>query len=871
MVLFLGTGSMPLLQGMNKTTLMQENEIQRKRLVFDAVSRNDFEQFKKMVRDPNEQDDKKRTLLLLAVRYSRVEMVKFLLAPTWKYKVDVNCADGEGACPLTVAVRQVLDKEGDMSLEIVKMLVGHGADINGGNGPLASPLEIACTGTNFALVNYLVRSGANINGKVSWDGCIQGFSPIHMACTYRNFAIIKYLVEHGANINMQSKRGLTCLHLLYLPKDGDNIAHTYDIMQYLIKKGANPEIKDRAGLLPVQYASKQILSKLLDFKQEQKKEKPLNYVIALNRGLDAPGFGSELLAAYRGWMGAITEDIVDAITSQQIIVLSTSLLHGLLLFADDPLTEERVKWWLKNGKTQEFRTFDEARNNLQKEILQSQKKLNLCRQMARNSQEKMKSGNNDLTRTFNVRQCEKYDAVARVHDPETIKNQVLTTLENAYNAYLSEKGNYVVLIPRRLGFAQLPLCRLAGFRDEVLKLVYSDTISFDSFQKTIARYEKVCIDASELANLFDPTNKRRKNIVLTGHGNQSVFAGLDANGTHEVLNKINEINGASVLFSTCCLGGKVILDLFKTTKTFDLRKMKYPIIASATSENSINSTIFFEKYFSYMDLYITKNSRGDLIQALKTLHSLDPSKETPSMYEPRGVGAFEPVVVEEKKVINLSYFTEEQLSRESELIVEDGKCLLYNIARIGIPLKIGKSSQLVSVAKGAFIHLFTEITAKDMSLVQCISTLVSTMTSSKRLYFVQKLTCNDGEIKGLAIFVTPKKVEVRWRNDANMPEKYHLYSVEHRVEVGMGFTSNDIATAKSTRLEHTNGQAYEDGVKGWISDLEKGSNIEQVLKDASLGRDKLPALLENIRSIVSLTGTGKRPVVDYGDLLLGLL
>lgn len=60
----------------------------------------------------------------------------------------------------------------------------------------------ACENGNLDIVKLLVENGAEINAKDSTD-----WTPLFHAVSYENFNIIKYLVEHGPEIDITDTSG----------------------------------------------------------------------------------------------------------------------------------------------------------------------------------------------------------------------------------------------------------------------------------------------------------------------------------------------------------------------------------------------------------------------------------------------------------------------------------------------------------------------------------------------------------------------------------------------------------------------------------------------------------------------------------------
>ena len=94
------------------------------------------------------------------------------------------------------------------NLEIVKLLVDSGADINSVNGEDETPLFKAASFGLIRIVEYLLsRSENNVIDKSS----LSGYTPIYIASCYGYTDTVKLLLEHGADMSIYSSDGKTAL------------------------------------------------------------------------------------------------------------------------------------------------------------------------------------------------------------------------------------------------------------------------------------------------------------------------------------------------------------------------------------------------------------------------------------------------------------------------------------------------------------------------------------------------------------------------------------------------------------------------------------------------------------------------------------
>ncbi|XP_055626845.1 protein fem-1 homolog B isoform X2 [Toxorhynchites rutilus septentrionalis] len=106
----------------------------------------------------------------------------------------------EGASALWVAA-------GAGHLNIIKLLVEHGSDVNHHTKNLSTPVRAACFDGRLDIIRYLIDHGANINFANAYNNtCL-------MIAAYKGHAdVVEYLLENGALPNEQANCGATALH-----------------------------------------------------------------------------------------------------------------------------------------------------------------------------------------------------------------------------------------------------------------------------------------------------------------------------------------------------------------------------------------------------------------------------------------------------------------------------------------------------------------------------------------------------------------------------------------------------------------------------------------------------------------------------------
>ena len=101
-------------------------------------------------------------------------------------------------------------------LQVVTLLLKHGASIQGPAVPLLTPhplrlaigLGESCTTVQKAMVSLLLDHGANVNAEDSF-----GNTPFLTACHNGNLEMVQLFVEKGVDLQHQNRKGLTPLEL----------------------------------------------------------------------------------------------------------------------------------------------------------------------------------------------------------------------------------------------------------------------------------------------------------------------------------------------------------------------------------------------------------------------------------------------------------------------------------------------------------------------------------------------------------------------------------------------------------------------------------------------------------------------------------
>jgi len=154
---------------------------------------------------------------------------------------DPNAKDGNDESVLQLAVRQ-------NNVEAVTELVSAGADMDyfsiaykGGAAPLHIAAEEGMTG----VMDALLRGGASVGSRASWEGG----TPLHHAAGGGSAEAMNLLLEAGADPEARDGGGGTPLH----HAAGGGSAEAVNL---LLEAGADPEARDGGGGTPLHWAKR---------------------------------------------------------------------------------------------------------------------------------------------------------------------------------------------------------------------------------------------------------------------------------------------------------------------------------------------------------------------------------------------------------------------------------------------------------------------------------------------------------------------------------------------------------------------------------------------------------------------------------------
>jgi len=185
--------------------------------------------------------------MALACTNGSAAMVELLLKAGEDANVIVS-PDGDTALMMAARTGKV---------DAVRVLLDHGALVNGTNPRGQSPLMWAVSEKNAAAAKVLIERGANVNAKTnplppprkldlifSAPTPAGGMAALMFAARQNDLASVKTLLEGGADVNLQSADGSTALLVAIINEHNE-------LATYLLEHGADPNLADdkgRAGL-----------------------------------------------------------------------------------------------------------------------------------------------------------------------------------------------------------------------------------------------------------------------------------------------------------------------------------------------------------------------------------------------------------------------------------------------------------------------------------------------------------------------------------------------------------------------------------------------------------------------------------------------
>jgi ankyrin repeat protein len=266
---------------------------------------------------------KGHTALMMAAREGRDALVSLLI----DHHVDVN-QNGPYGSAIWFAVAEdkqgvvelLLDAGADMNLKsdapvdpknpritllscavstndlnLIDILLAHGADINGAGEDGTTPLWTAVGWDGANTTSYLIDKGADVNRAND-----SGVTPLMIATACKDVSILQALLQHGTKLETTDKEG--CTALMYACRDNVTPA-----VRFLVSQGANVNVVDAHGETALTYAGDRGNTRLVNLLKEAGATRTDLHIIA--KGKASPPLSKSRLwalavgALYAQWNG----------------------------------------------------------------------------------------------------------------------------------------------------------------------------------------------------------------------------------------------------------------------------------------------------------------------------------------------------------------------------------------------------------------------------------------------------------------------------------------------------------------------------------------------------------------------------------------
>jgi ankyrin repeat protein len=193
--------------------------------------------------DAKSRDVYVNTPLKNAASNGQIEIVEMLL----NHGAMIDSTSDDGCTSLYAACQ-----EGH--LPVVSLLINEGANIEASDDDGWRPLIIACKQGHLPIVDFLINKGASIEA-----GDVDGWRPLIIACQEGHLSVVKLLIDKGANFEASRvNNGWRPLHTA--PYQGH-----LEIVKALIAKGADMNGRMNNGESALGYARRRNHPAIVDF------------------------------------------------------------------------------------------------------------------------------------------------------------------------------------------------------------------------------------------------------------------------------------------------------------------------------------------------------------------------------------------------------------------------------------------------------------------------------------------------------------------------------------------------------------------------------------------------------------------------------
>jgi ankyrin repeat protein len=172
--------------------------------------------------------------LSITIQNSDLRAIEILIA---EQTINLDDTNDRGQTPLIEAIQV-------QNIEVVKLLLHHGADVNSSNEYSVTPLIVA-SGLGYGeLVKVLIQHGAHLNLGSETDE-----TALHFACGWGKINTVKILIDHRIDLDHKNIHGNTALHDMIRGADVSGNGTSQEIVQLLLQAGAQ-NLSNNEGITP---------------------------------------------------------------------------------------------------------------------------------------------------------------------------------------------------------------------------------------------------------------------------------------------------------------------------------------------------------------------------------------------------------------------------------------------------------------------------------------------------------------------------------------------------------------------------------------------------------------------------------------------
>ena len=126
-----------------------------------------------------------------------------------RYDNNTSCTNDHTGGVVCIDLKTLNDGAILGHLEVVKLLVAHGADVNArttahSDYPGRTPLVVSAANGFIEIVSFLIEKGANVNTPTA-----DGRTALHVAVSAGHLDIVELLISKGADVKARSAAGLS--------------------------------------------------------------------------------------------------------------------------------------------------------------------------------------------------------------------------------------------------------------------------------------------------------------------------------------------------------------------------------------------------------------------------------------------------------------------------------------------------------------------------------------------------------------------------------------------------------------------------------------------------------------------------------------